>query len=203
MTRYFGGLTAEYQTDIKSLASGIANAGMKMEYILFDDCYMSSIEVAYELKDVTKYLIGSTSEMMAYGMPYAAIGEYLLGNPDYQSGCEEFYNFYSTYEIMPCGTLAVTDCSELENMAAIIKSINSKYFADYITSLCNDPILLNQFREQLNHLVPYKTHTKNFYTMAKGIIPINTFSGITTSDPSDNPMTVLKENTLWYKAAHN
>ena len=111
-------------------------------------------------------------------------------------------------------------------MAAIIKSINSKYsfdksmrgtiqrldgytpvifydFADYITSLCNDPILLNQFREQLNHLVPYKTHTKNFYTMAKGIIPINTFSGITTSDPSDNPMTVLKENTLWYKAAHN
>lgn len=76
-------------------------------------------------------------------------------------------------------------------------------FADYITSLCNDPILLNQFREQLNHLVPYKTHTKNFYTMAKGIIPINTFSGITTSDPSDNPMTVLKENTLWYKAAHN
>ena len=35
-----------------------------MEYILFDDCYMSSIEVAYELKDVTKYLIGSTSEMM-------------------------------------------------------------------------------------------------------------------------------------------
>ena len=226
LTRYFGGLTAEYQTDIKSLASGIANAGMKMEYILFDDCYMSSIEVAYELKDVTKYLIGSTSEMMAYGMPYAAIGEYLLGNPDYQSGCEEFYNFYSTYEIMPCGTLAVTDCSELENMAAIIKSINSKYsfdkslrgtiqrldgytpvifydFADYITSLCNDPILLNQFREQLNHLVPYKTHTKNFYTMAKGIIPINTFSGITTSDPSDNPMTVLKENTLWYKAAHN
>ena len=86
LTRYFGGLTAEYQTDIKSLASGIANAGMKMEYILFDDCYMSSIEVAYELKDVTKYLIGSTSEMMAYGMPYAAIGEYLLGNPDYQSG---------------------------------------------------------------------------------------------------------------------
>ena len=57
LTRYFGGLTAEYQTDIKSLASGIANAGMKMEYILFDDCYMSSIEVAYELKDVTECLM--------------------------------------------------------------------------------------------------------------------------------------------------
>lgn len=226
LTRYFGGLTAEYQTDIKSLASGIANAGMKMEYILFDDCYMPSIEVAYELKDVTKYLIGSTSEMMAYGMPYATIGEYLLGNPDYQSVCEGFYNFYLTYEIMPCGTLAVTDCSELENMATIIKSINSKYsfdkslrgtiqrldsctpvifydFVDYVTILCNASILLSQFREQLNHLVPYKTHTKKFYSMAKGIISINTFSGIITSDPSDNPMTVLKENILWYKATHN
>lgn len=70
-----------------------------MEYILFDDCYMSSIEVAYELKDVTKYLIGSTSEMMAYGMPYAAIGEYLLGNPDYQSDVKNFTILF-TYEIM-------------------------------------------------------------------------------------------------------
>lgn len=39
--------------------------------------------------------------------------------------------------------------------------------------------------------------------MAKGVIPINAFSGITTSDPSDNPMTALKEKTLWYKATHN
>lgn len=52
-TRYFGGTTAEYQTEIRDLADGIAGAGLKMEYILFDDCYMSSIEVAYELKDVT------------------------------------------------------------------------------------------------------------------------------------------------------
>ena len=58
MTRYFGGLNAQYQTDITTLAKGISNAGLKMEYILFDDCYMSSIEVAYALKDVTDYLIG-------------------------------------------------------------------------------------------------------------------------------------------------
>ena len=46
MTRYFGGLNAQYQTDITTLAKGISNAVLKMEYILFDDCYMSSIEVA-------------------------------------------------------------------------------------------------------------------------------------------------------------
>lgn len=32
--------------------------------------------------------------------------------------------------MMPCGTLAVTDCSELDNMAAIMKSINDRYVFD-------------------------------------------------------------------------
>ncbi|MDD3969527.1 MAG: Clostripain family protein, partial [Proteiniphilum sp.] len=41
LTRFFGGLSPEYQTNIKTLAEGITNAGLKMEFILFDDCYMS------------------------------------------------------------------------------------------------------------------------------------------------------------------
>ena len=74
LTRYFGELTREFQTDVGTLARGIVGAGVKMEYILFDDCYMSSVEVAYELKEATRFLIASTSEMMAYGMPYATVG---------------------------------------------------------------------------------------------------------------------------------
>ena len=100
-----------------------------MEYILFDDCYMSSIEVAYALKDVTDYLIGSTSEVMAYGMPYAEIGQYLIGKVDYAGICDGFYSFYSTYST-PCGTIAVTDCSELDNLATIMKEINHRYTFD-------------------------------------------------------------------------
>lgn len=78
MTRYFGGLYPQYQTDITTLAQGISNAGLKMEYILFDDCYMSTVEVAYDLKNVTNHLIASTCEIMAYGMPYAKIGQLSL-----------------------------------------------------------------------------------------------------------------------------
>ena len=33
LTRYFGGLTSEYQTDISTLAKGIADAGIKMLYV--------------------------------------------------------------------------------------------------------------------------------------------------------------------------
>lgn len=46
---------------------------MKMEYILFDDCYMSSLEAAYDLRHVTRHLIACPTEIMAYGMPYSHI----------------------------------------------------------------------------------------------------------------------------------
>ena len=40
LTRFFGGLTEEYQTEVTTLAESLSNCGLKMEYILFDDCYM-------------------------------------------------------------------------------------------------------------------------------------------------------------------
>ena len=43
MTRFFGGTQTKYQTDITTLTGGISKAGLKMEYILFDDCYMSTV----------------------------------------------------------------------------------------------------------------------------------------------------------------
>lgn len=64
---------------------GIVGAGVKMEYILFDDCYMSSVKAAYELREATRFLIASASEMMAYGMLYATVGsscwEILITDP--------------------------------------------------------------------------------------------------------------------------
>ena len=123
MTRYFGGLTQEYQIETSVLAQAILESGITMEYILFDDCYMSSIEVAYDLKDVTKYLIASPTEVMAYGFPYHECGKYLIGNVDYEGVIQAFYEFYSQYTY-PYGTAAVTNCQELEQLANIVKRIN-------------------------------------------------------------------------------
>ena len=93
--RYFGGLEKEYKIDIDDFATSIKAAGMKMQFIMFDDCYMSSMEVAYDLKDVTDYIIASTSEVMAYGMPYQNIYQHLMSaQPDYKALCNGFYEFY-------------------------------------------------------------------------------------------------------------
>ncbi len=228
-TRWFGGMTAEFQTEIPTLAEAIRRAGMKMEYILFDDCYMSSVEVAYELKDVTDYLIGSTSEIMAEGFPYTEIGALLLGEVDYEGICESFYQYYMERSSYPCGTVAVTVCRELEALAEVMKRINAaseeltaselsqvqvldgydpcRFYdlGDYVNFYCKDAALRGEFERQLERAVPaaFRRHTPTFYSMTSGETDINAFSGITTSDPSLSPLVVdVKGSTAWWKATH-
>lgn len=224
LTRWFGGTTPAYQTDIATLAEGIARAGMPMEYILFDDCYMSSVEVAYELREATQYLIGSTSEIMAYGFPYAELGQYLFGTVDYEAVCEAFHRFYSAYRY-PYGTIGVTECARLEALADVMRRINARYafagresdlqrldgyspvrffdMGDYVRQLCPDEALRTEAEELLRKAVPYHRHTEQFYSMTSGAHTIRAYSGITTSDPSTAPLTAdAKRRTAWWQATH-
>ena len=121
--------------------------------------------------------------------------------------------------------MAVTVCAELEDLATIMKKINTDYifdessenalqrmdgytpiifydYGDYVEKLCKDPVLLERFEQQLSRAVPYKVHTDYFYSVTKGRVPIYTFSGITTSDPSKHSLTVSKNDTEWYRATH-
>ena len=227
-TRWFGGFSSEYQTDISTLAEGIDNAGIAMEYILFDDCYMSSIEVAYELKDVASHIIACPTEILIYGMPYEKIGQHLFGNVDYEKITDEFLNFYEN-NINPLGTIGVTVCSELENMAAVMKEINANFtldpnelnkiqrmdqytpvrffdFGDYVTKLCTSSTMLARFEAQLERTIPskYRKHTESYPTSNPSMpaVKIDAYSGITVSDPSTSSATSAKTETAWYKATH-
>ena len=123
-TRFIGGTYPETQIETTDLADAMADAGLHTEYILFDACYMSSVEVAYELKDVTHYLIASPTEVISYGFPYITMGKHLLGTPNYKSIADSFISFYSSY-YLPYGTVAVTDCTQLNALAAIAQQINA------------------------------------------------------------------------------
>ncbi len=56
--------------DIADMAQAIRQSGVTFDYIFFDACLMQNIEVAYELKDVTRYLVGSPISTSAYGGYY-------------------------------------------------------------------------------------------------------------------------------------
>ncbi len=221
-TRYFGGLSPDTQIEIADLAGAISDAGLRMEYILFDDCYMSSVEAAYTLRHATDHIIACPTEVLAYGFPYHKCGQYLLGTVDYAGVIDAFHQFYST-NLDPYGTAAVTDCRQLDALADIVRRIHhtasqatpadiqvmdgyspSIFFdlSDYIAHICTDPQLLDQFAAQMQKTVPYSSHTKNYYCAAKGVMPIRTFCGITTSAPSLNPLTSSVTSTAWHIATH-
>ena len=66
---------------------------------MFDDCNMTGVEVAYELRNNAHYIIGSPTEIMAYGMPYELLWRELSKTqPDYNHICTEFINFYNDYK---------------------------------------------------------------------------------------------------------
>ncbi len=223
-TRFFGGLDADSQTDISTFANAIRRANLKMEYIYYDVCYMANIETAYELKDAANYIIASTSEIMSYGAPYAEIGQYMFGTPDYNAICDSFLKFYSDFS-MPYGTLAVIDCSQIDRLATTMNEINTKFkfnpdqvgtiqrldgytptiffdMGSYVSKLCTDKALLDKFNEDLDKVIIKKVNTPQIYSMSMGRITIDTFSGITISDPSINASTQTITETKWYKATH-
>lgn len=228
--RYFGGLEKEYKIDIDDFATSIKAAGMKMQFIMFDDCFMSSMEVAYDLKEVTDYIIASTSEVMAYGMPYQSIYQHLMSaEPDYNAVCKDFYDFYSNSGT-PYGTIGVTDCRYIDEMATMMKSINTTHtfntnqlnnvqdldgetftptiffdFGDYVRNLCtNDNSTYEQFNAVLQRLVPYKANTNYIFSGDMQIATkVNHFSGITISDPSTrSEIKESKKHTNWWIQTH-
>lgn len=233
LTRFFGGYTAGTMIDIVDFAQGITDAGMKMEYVLFDDCYMSNVEAAYDLRNSTDYLIACPAEMMNYGMPYRYILAPLLAeSPDYASVCGKLVDFYNSYTYQgrkyPYATIAVTDCSKLDDLAAIMRQVNAKAYdeadlssvqvldgydpslfydlGDYVRHICKNAALLSAFQIQLAAVVPYKNNTPYYFTSLIGSNgterKISEYSGLTVSDLSQHPYAADKHTTSWWKNTH-
>lgn len=229
-TRFYGSVSdANYATDIPDLAKGIAGAGLTMQFILFDDCYMANIETAYALRNVTNYLLGSTSEVMAVGMPYQTMFNLLAKQtPDYSGAVQAFKTFYSSYDY-PYGSISAIDCRQTEKLATIMREINTHYtladslrdsiqvlggfqptifydLEDYAEKYCGNTSLLSDFRSQLDNVVKYHACTDSLYSYlynAPTFIKVKTSSGVTISDPSTNSVAIKgREKTDWWKDTH-
>ena len=231
LTRFFGSVSlAENAMDISTLAEGIRESGLKMQYILFDACYMSNIETAYELKDVTNYMIASGSEIMAAGLPYRSMWSYLNSpTPNYSGIVSTSVNFYKNNSSAPFCNLAAIDCRQVEKLASVMKDINAEnqlqasvnldsiqhldgfrpnLFYDletYVDSLHPSGYLLDQFKSQLKLTIKASDHTDEAYTCiySSDSFKIKNYCGITISDPSQHSVAIKgREKTGWWKATH-
>ena len=209
-TRWFGG--PGYAISIADFAQGIEQTGIKLEYLLFDDCYLSCAEVAYDLRNATNMLIASTSEVMADGMPYAEVFQYLASpQPNFGQLVNDYIAHYQR-QTYPYATIGVINTQYIQSMAQLMKQVNATYtwntannhqlqdldgdhfvptvyfdFGSYARALFGSNLALySQYQTLMAQLVPYKGNTAYIYNASGTTTRVNEFSGITISDPSAN-----------------
>lgn len=216
-SRAFGGMSASLQTEVSTLATAVNQSNIgKMEYICFDDCYMANIETVYALRNATNWLVASTSEIMAAGLPYSTVWkDFVATSPNYSGIVGGFGDYYSLSGTGG-GNLSAIDCTKAEEIATLMREFNQKYsyytpvlsriqyldgyqnhvyydMGSYINEMCESDTTGNrQLYNALSTLVPYKftsTEVSTAYSDYNGgydSFPIREFSGIAISDPTTN-----------------
>jgi len=175
--------------------------GEQFGFIYFDCCYMASVEVVYELRNVTPYIIASVSEIPAYGMPYYENIPLLMDEtPRLKDACVNTYDYYNSQsgEMRSC-TISLIATEWLDELAKLTREIftsgdgvNENYrpqkfmlgsncyyfdFEDYMASIQNsDPLLIQKLEEVLNKAVSYKANTPYLWNVLK----IDCHSGLST-----------------------
>ena len=179
LSRSFGS-EGNSEIDIKDMVKALP---FKFSFIIFDACLMGGIEVAYQLKDSTDYILFSPTETLANGMPYASIMEHIFANPtDLTAVAKEYYNFYNNQSSLRYATISLVKTSELDNIASAAKDIFSQY-RDKISTV------------NINGIQPYFRGNKHWF------YDINDF--ISQLAPADEAATFAKalEKAVIYKAA--
>lgn len=200
-----------------------ALSGMHFDYILFDACFMASVEALYDLRQTADRIIASPAEVMGSGFPYKEIIP-LLFTPDHSlpEVCKTFMSLYRN----DSGTISLFDCSKLEALAQSMKSVMAVghspadvssiqgyegfdphlYFdlEQYVESMNVGAQLLADFRKSLSAAVIWHDNTPTFYSDygSRGTIALPRSCGVTCHVPHDSyPQThAAYLETAWAKA---
>ena len=227
-TRFIGDPNGANRFDITTLAEAIQATGKQFEYIIFDACFMANVEAVYELRNSTKYIIGSACEIMGNGFPYAKTLPHLLKNGgrsyDLSEAARSYHEHYKN-TLKYSGTIALVNCSQLDALAMTMKeankSLSEEYdrnslqtyeggtnhiffdLGDYVDKVCTSNEAKSKFKAQLEKCVPTKFTLDTFWStyIHSDHYPITSFSGMSTSAPS----ILFRDSysqTAWYKATH-
>ena len=125
-TKFQANSVSIHEMDIKDMAN-VLN-GYDLEFILFDACFMATIEVAYELRNTNKYFIASPVEILSSGFPYKTTVPLFFDeviNPDLIA--KNYYDYYSNqHGVLKSGAISVIKSSELDNLATSVNELCNK-----------------------------------------------------------------------------
>ena len=124
LTRAYGP-DGEESMSAGDLAEGLSE--IKFDYVIFDVCFMSSIELLYDLKDNARYILASPAEIMGKGIPYHKVLP-LLFSRDYPidrrlaSAASAIVEYYRG-ESYPSAAFTVVATAGLQGVADAVKRI--------------------------------------------------------------------------------
>jgi len=189
------------------LADFVQAIPFKLDFIIFDACFMGAVEVAYELKDKADYIVASPAEVLAPGFVYYSMMQHLFKpQPDLTAVAREFYEYYNSMSNeLRSATISVVKTSELDVLVPIVKEIIAEsnllpedldaiqtfgygaqkiYFdlGDYLKKIAPDK--QEKIDTALKQCVLYKAWTDSYYSAGtRKLHPIDAFSGLSVYIP--------------------
>lgn len=112
------------EMDVDRLAQALPT-GTVFDFILFDACHMACVEVAWELKDRTEYLIASAAETLANGFPYEAIlAPMFETEADVTAIGKAFFDYYNAQtDFLQSATVGVVRSDRLSAVAEAMREL--------------------------------------------------------------------------------
>lgn len=186
-------------------------------FILFDACFMSSVESLYELRNKTEYVIAAPAEVIADGFPYDQIMSCLWGGEaEMKQVCREYYNYYNNHVNggnWRSAMIALVKVTELEALAVKAREIlkgrmdlidawtyplstsflPAVFFdlGDYVRNMASAEEYA-AFKTVLDQAVIYKATTEKFFGVS---VPEENFSGLSVYIPYSKWASM---NTFYY-----
>jgi hypothetical protein len=216
------GEDADSKMNIPELASSLP---VKFRFVLFDACLMGSVEVAYELKDKTDYLVVSSTETISDGFPYEEIApELIKPQVDLKAVAQRYFGYYNAQAGADrSATISVIETVHLPELARWLKLLCEGNVADmqafdrsavqrldvydeqYTFDLLDfvSKVLpeadKTDFALQLEKAVLYKEHTPQFIQK----YDINTYCGLSCyiHPPQRSDLNRYYKTLGWYAAA--
>ncbi|MCM1077622.1 MAG: clostripain-related cysteine peptidase [Bacteroides sp.] len=103
---------------------GKALDGEQFSFIYFDCCLMGTVEIAYEFRNLTPYIVASPTELEGEGMPYHLNlpAFFAKGSPDVIAMATNTFEYYQLISGSRC-QMVVIDTSALGDLASATRDI--------------------------------------------------------------------------------
>ncbi len=117
-----------YETNITALR-WVLEQLPHTDYIFFDACFMQSVETAYELRNVTDWMVGSPAETPGYGAPYDMLMPALCSG-DAEGIAQAYYDYYPNSMWGAGVLLSAIRSDHLDALASVTARYIPALFAD-------------------------------------------------------------------------